>query len=179
MTPRFCLSLSQFVQHFKSWYFFWKRNNGAFICHLDCDDRLRNKHFIGLIKLINFSVWENGGCVSTTTLRKWLNSTLQCGVTPRFCLSLSQFVQHFRSWYLLWKRNNRAITCYLNCDDRLRNKNFIGHIKMNKFFCLSVPALLYPSLHFGMPFTQYLTYKGPQHLILKRRGVGTCWGKGI
>ena len=75
---------------------------------------------------------SNGGCVSTTTLWKWLNSTLQCGVTPRFCLSLSQFVQHFRWWYLFWKRNNRAIICHLDCDDRLRNKNFIGHIKLRK-----------------------------------------------
>ena len=90
-------------------------------------------------------------------------------VTPRFCLSLSQFVQHFRSWYLFWKRNNRAIICHLDCDDRLRNKNFIGHIKLKFFFCLSEPALLYPSLHFGMPFSQYITYQGPQYLRIKRR----------
>ena len=44
---------------------------------------------------------------------------------------------------------------------------------------LSVPALLYPSLHFGMPYSQYITYQGPQYLILKRRGVGLCWVKGI
>ena len=156
MTPRFCLLLSQSIQHFGSWYLFWKRNNGAFICHLDCDDRLRNKHFIGLIKLINFSVWENGGCVSTTTLRKWLNSTLQWWVTPQFCLLLSQFVQHFRSWYLFWKRNNRAIICHLDCGYRLRNKNFIGLIKLKKRFCLRALALLYPSLHFGLPLSHFL-----------------------
>ena len=44
---------------------------------------------------------------------------------------------------------------------------------------LSLYPLLYPSLHFGMPFSQYLTYQGPQYLILKRRGVGLCWVKGI
>ena len=136
VTPRFCLSLSQFVQHFGSWYLFWKRNDGAFICHFDCDDRLKNKNFWGQIKLINFSVWENGGCVSTTTLRKWLNSSLQCGVTPRFCLTFSQFVQHFGSWYLFWKRNNGAFICHLDCDDRLRNKNFIGRTKLIFFFCM-------------------------------------------
>ena len=31
-----------------------------------------------------------------------------------------------------------------------------------------------PSLHFGMPFSQYITYQGPQYLILKRKGVGLC-----
>ena len=46
-------------------------------------------------------------------------------------------------------------------------------------FPLSVPALLYPGLHFGMPFRQYITYQGPQYLILKRKGVGLCWEKGI
>ena len=33
-------------------------------------------------------------------------------------------------------------------------------------FPLIVPALLYPSLHFGMPFSQYITHQGPQYLIM-------------
>ena len=57
VTPRFCLSLSQFLKHFRSWYFFWKKNNEAFICHNDCDDKLRNKNFRGHTKLNNISVF--------------------------------------------------------------------------------------------------------------------------
>ena len=72
-----------------------------------------------------------------------------------------------------------AIICHLDCDDRLRNKNFIGHIKLKQFSVLSALALLYPSLHFSMPFSQYITYQGPQYQILKRKGVGLCWVKGI
>ena len=52
--------------------------------------------------------------------------------------------------------NNGAFICHLNCDDRLRNKNFMGHIKLKKKFCLSVLTLLYPSLHFGMSHIYFL-----------------------
>ena len=36
-----------------------------------------------------------------------------------------------------------------------------------------------PPAPFSLSFSQYLTYKGLQYLILKRKGVGLCWLKGI
>ena len=44
-------------------------------------------------------------------------------------------------------------------------------------FPLSVPALLYPSLHFGIPFSQYITYQGLQYLILKRKAIHYMLGE--
>jgi len=40
-------------------------------------------------------------------------------------------------------------------------------------------GLAVPKSTFLMPFSKYITYQGPQYLILKRKGVGLCWVKGI